>query len=74
MFIHNYSKISSGTTFSELKIFILKDLKILLPNIKIQNKFAEIVQKNEENIKKQKESLVKLEELYGASMQESFSF
>lgn len=47
-------------------------LEIPLPRISLQNKFASIVEKNEENIKKQKESLVKLEELYSGVMQESF--
>jgi restriction endonuclease S subunit len=45
---------------------------IFLPPISLQNKFASIVEKNEENIRKQKESLNKLEELYNGVMQESF--
>lgn len=52
----------------------LNNIKLPLPPISLQNKFAEIVQKNEENIKKQKESLEKFEELYSATMQESFRF
>lgn len=47
-------------------------LEIPVPPISLQNKFASIVEKNEENIKKQKESLKKLEELYSGIMQESF--
>jgi type I restriction enzyme S subunit len=54
--------------------WIFQKLNFILPPITLQNKFAEIVQRNEENIKKQKESLVKLEELYSSEMQESFSF
>lgn len=54
-------------TLEKIKVF-----KIFLPPISLQNKFAEIVQKNEENIKKQKESLEKLEELYNWVMQDSF--
>lgn len=49
-------------------------LSSIFPPISLQNKFASIVQKNEENIKKQKESLEKLEELYNGVMQESFKF
>jgi len=52
----------------------LESILIPVPPITLQNIFATIVQKNEENIRKQKESLLKLEELYSASMQESFSF
>lgn len=55
-----------------LNLWLIKSLDIYLPPISLQNKFAEIVQKNEENIKKQKESLEKLEELYNWVMQESF--
>lgn len=58
----------------DLNHWIFKDLEIPLPPISLQNKFAEIVQKNEENIKKQKESLEKLKELYNWVMQESFRF
>lgn len=54
-------------TLEKIKVF-----KIFLPPISLQNKFASIVEKNEENIKKQKESLRKLEELYASVMQESF--
>ena len=52
----------------------IEEIIIPLPPITLQNKFATIVKKNEENIKKQKESLLKLQELYDACIQESFSF
>ena len=50
----------------------IKNFDILSPPISLQNKFASIVEKNEENIKNQKDSLKKLEELYSGVMQESF--
>lgn len=49
-----------------------KKFKFLNPPIYLQNKFASIVEKNEEIIAKQKESLKKLKELYNGVMQESF--
>ncbi len=52
----------------------LDSLLIPVPPLSLQNKFANIVQKNEENIAKQKQSLAKLQELYNTTMQESFSF
>lgn len=51
---------------------LFHDKLISFPPISLQNKFASIVEKNEENIRKQKESLKKLEELYSGIMQESF--
>ena len=42
-FLMNYKKIASGTTFSELKIFSLKKIKVKLPPIELQNQFAERV-------------------------------
>lgn len=55
-----------------LNLWLIKSLNIYIPPISLQNKFASIVETNEENIKKQKESLKKLEELYASVMQESF--
>lgn len=40
VFYRNYSKIASGTTFAELKIFALKDLKLFIPPINLQKQFA----------------------------------
>ena len=46
-FKQDYSKIASGTTFSELKIITLKNLLLPVPPIELQNKFAERVEKIE---------------------------
>jgi len=67
-------KASSNSMKWMISKWIFQKLEFILPPISLQNKFAEIVQKNEENIKKQKESLEKLEELYSGVMQESFRF
>lgn len=70
--IEEYPKLGSGSTFAEFKIFLLKDVDVIMPPIEIQNKFANIV----EQIDKQKfefeNSLKKLEELQAALMQEYF--
>jgi len=58
----------------DLVLWQMALIKIIFPPITLQNKFAEIVKKNEENIRWQKESLGKLEELYDSCMQESFNF
>lgn len=42
LFLANYSKIASGTTFAELKIVNLKNLKILVPPLVLQKKYSEI--------------------------------
>ena len=39
-----YSKLGSGSTFAEFKIFQLKKLKIFIPSMKLQNEFANFVQ------------------------------
>jgi type I restriction enzyme S subunit len=65
---------ASKTAQKNINLEILNNLFVIIPPITLQNKFAKIVQKNEDNIRKQKDSLVKLEELYSTSMQESFSF
>lgn len=74
IFKKDIRQICSWTSWSMKNISMenFLSLKIFLPPISLQNKFASIVEKNEENIKKQKESLKKLEELYSWIMQESF--
>lgn len=66
--VREYSKLGSGSTFAEFKIFILKDFDVILPPIELQNQFADIVkqidkqkfeiQKNLEEMQKLQESLM----------------
>ena len=42
--IVEYPKLGSGSTFSEFKIFLLKDIDVLTPPISLQNDFAAFVQ------------------------------
>ena len=57
--IEEYSKLGSGSTFAEFKIFILKDFDVILPPIELQNKFASFV----EQIDKQEFEELKSEKL-----------
>ena len=38
-----YPKLGSGSTFAEFKIFLLKDIDVLIPPIELQNQFADFV-------------------------------
>ena len=38
-----YPKLGSGSTFAEFKIFLLKDIDVLIPPIELQNEFADFV-------------------------------
>ena len=71
-FAKNYYQIASGTTFSELKIFILKDLEIFLPPLSLQVKFAEMVENIEEQKGRAKAEIEQSEAVFQALLQESF--
>ena len=43
LFQMSFSDIASGTTFVEMKIFLLKELEVPLPDITVQKKFAAFV-------------------------------
>ena len=38
-----YPKLGSGSTFAEFKIFLLKDIDVLIPPIELQEQFAAFV-------------------------------
>lgn len=38
-----YPKLGSGSTFAEFKIFLLKDIDVLIPPLELQNQFANFV-------------------------------
>ncbi len=38
-----YPKLGSGSTFAEFKIFLLKDMDVLVPPRNVQNQFADFV-------------------------------
>ena len=43
LFIQDFDQLASGTTFKELKIFILKKIPIIIPPLPLQQKFAAFV-------------------------------
>jgi type I restriction enzyme S subunit len=63
---------SHGGTMDILNIGILKGLKIILPPISLQMKFAELVQKVENLKEKQKISEQELDNLFNSLMQKAF--
>lgn len=68
----DYAGIASGTTFPELKIFALKKCNIFEVPPKLQNQFADFVEKVEQNKAKIKTSLNELNTLKKALMQKYF--
>ena len=72
-FISDFETFASGTTFAELKVFILKSLAITLPPTQMQKEFAAFVQQVDKLrvlIQQQKE---KLQMLYDSLAQEYFA-
>ena len=67
-----YSKLGSGSTFAEFKIFQLKKLKIFIPSMKLQNEFANFVQQVDKSKVAVQKSLDETQKLYDSLMQEYF--
>ena len=73
IFINNYNKIASGTTFAELKIFILRELKINIPPLTLQQEFADKIEAIEKQKELIKESIKETETLFNARMDYYFN-
>ena len=67
-----YPKLGSGSTFAEFKIFLLKDIEVLIPPIELQNQFAAFVEQTDKSKFEIQKSLEKLETLKKALMQKYF--
>ncbi len=72
LFFANYSKIASGTTFAELKIFALKALDIQVPPVELQDKFSNVVEKIELIKENKQYSLDRIENLFQSLQQKAF--
>ena len=72
IFAVDYTKIASGTTFAELKIFALKKLVLHHPPLELQNQFAERVAVIEAQKAIAQASLKKSEELFNSLLQKAF--
>ena len=67
-----YPKLGSGSTFAEFKIFLLKDIEVLIPPIELQNQFAAFVEQTDKSKFEIQKSLEKLEILKKSLMQQYF--
>ena len=67
-----YPKLGSGSTFAEFKIFLLKEIDVLIPPIELQNQFATFVEQTDKSKFEIQKSLEKLETLKNALMQKYF--
>ena len=67
-FIREYDKVASGTTFSELKIVALKSLKVPVPPLVLQNKFAQKIEAIEKQKEQVKRSIVETKTLFNSRM------
>ncbi len=66
------SQFSHGGTMDILNVGIIKSLQFPKPNIDLQNKFAEIVEKTEKLKEKYRQSLEESENLFNSLMQRAF--
>jgi len=60
-----YPKLGSGSTFAEFKIFILKNMEIVIPPIELQNQFAEflkLIDKQKFELQKSLEEIQRIQE------------
>ena len=67
-----YPKMGSGSTFAEFKIFLLKDMDIIIPPLPLQNEFAAFIEQLDKSKVTIQKSLDRLNVLYKALLQEYF--
>lgn len=58
LIVDDYDSIASGTTFVELKIFSLKGLKMIMPDIQLQRQFSAMVAQSDKSKYLSKELLL----------------
>lgn len=67
-----YAKLGSGSTFAEFKIFLLRDIDILVPSIELQNQFATFVEQVNKSKVEVKKALDEAQLLFDSLMQKYF--
>ncbi len=67
-----YSKLGSGSTFAEFKIFLLKDIDVIIPPIELQNQFAAFCKQLDKSKVAVQAALDKAQLLFDSLMQEYF--
>ncbi len=64
----SYSVVASGATFAELKLFVLRDLRTIIPPISIQQQYSERIKAIERQKKLVKQSIKEVETLFNSRM------
>ena len=72
MFQMSFSNIASGTTFAELKIFLLKELNVPLPELKDQKEFVSFASQVDKSRFIAQQQIEKLQMLYNSLAQDYF--
>ena len=67
-----YPKLGSGSTFAEFKIFLLKDIDVLIPPMELQNHFAAFVEQTDKSKVAVQKALEKAQLLFDSLMQKYF--
>lgn len=68
-----YSDMASGATFAELKLFVLRELKVILPPLSLQQEFAAKIEAIEAMKAKVRQSLKESETLFNSRMDYYFN-
>ena len=69
----SYSSVASGATFAELKLFVLRELKTILPPLSLQQLFAKKIEAIEKEKELIKQSIAETEELFNSRMDYYFN-
>ena len=67
-----YPKLGSGSTFAEFKLFLLKDIDVLIPPKKIQEQFADFVNQVDKSKVAVQKALDETQKLFDSLMQQYF--
>lgn len=71
-FVDNFEQVASGTTFAEMKIFLLKAMKVPIAPMELQEQFAAFVQQVDKLEFETQQAIDKLRTLYDSLAQEYF--
>ena len=73
VFVKAYSKIASGSTFAELKIFALKNLVVYVPPREEQDRFTKVFESIEGQKARMRSHLVELDALFASLQSRAFN-
>ena len=71
-FVDNFEQVASGTTFAEMKIFLLKAMKVPIAPMELQEQFAAFVRQVDKLEFVAQQQIEKLQTLYDSLAQEYF--